>query len=85
MFVVFTVVCGVNSSKVGLIHMHGVSEGYFEHNNFKKFVERNTGIPVHLLDVSMGALIPRTLLLFLVHGRIRKRSVGRYSECTTDF
>jgi palmitoyl-protein thioesterase len=47
---VLVVVCGVNTSKVGLIHMHGVTEGYFEHNNFKKFVERNTGIPVHLLD-----------------------------------
>jgi len=40
----------VDSAKVGIIHMHGVVEGYFEHNNFKKFIERNTGIPVHLLD-----------------------------------
>jgi len=44
------VVGSANSSKVGIIHMHGVLEGYFDHNNFKKFVERNTGIPVHLLN-----------------------------------
>ena len=48
------VVTGANSEKVGIIHMHGVLEGYFDHNNFKKFIERETGIPVHLLDVSLA-------------------------------
>ncbi|XP_063682280.1 lysosomal thioesterase PPT2-B-like [Bolinopsis microptera] len=47
--VLVAVTC-VDSYKVGIIHMHGVVEGYYEHNNFKKFIERNTGIPVHLLD-----------------------------------
>ncbi|KAL5253181.1 hypothetical protein ACHWQZ_G013084 [Mnemiopsis leidyi] len=44
------IVRGANSQKVGIIHMHGVLEGYFDHNNFEKFIERETGIPVHLLD-----------------------------------
>ena len=48
------IVTGANSEKVGIIHMHGVLEGYFDHNNFKKFIERETGIPVHLLDVSLA-------------------------------
>ena len=50
---VLVVVSCVDSYKVGIIHMHGVVEGYYEHNNFKKFIEKNTGIPVHLLDVSL--------------------------------
>ena len=42
---------------VGIIHMHGVTEGYYEHVNFKKFIEKNTGIPVHLLDVSIISIV----------------------------
>ena len=52
LLVVSVSVSSVHSIKVGIIHMHGVTEGYYEHVNFKKFIERNTGIPVHLLDVS---------------------------------
>ena len=56
MLLLFMIVVGVgyvNATKYGIIHMHGVLEGFFDHNNFQKFVERNTGIPVHLINVSL--------------------------------
>ena len=49
---VVVVLSCVEGRNVGIIHMHGVLEGYLDHNNFKKFIERETGIPVNLLDVS---------------------------------
>ena len=54
LFLLIVSVSSVHSLKVGIniIHMHGVTEGYYEHVNFKKFIEGITGIPVHLLDVS---------------------------------
>lgn len=41
--------------RVGIIHMHGVLEGWFEHINARKWISRKSGIPIkdiHLLDVS---------------------------------
>lgn len=35
---------------VGIIHMHGVMENYWDHNNFKKYITRLTGLPVHLIN-----------------------------------
>ena len=55
----------VNCSPVGIIHMHGVTEGYYEHVNFKKFIEGNTGIPVHLLDVSVKSWLDSIMILEL--------------------
>jgi len=37
-------------TKVGIIHMHGLIESYREHFGFKTFIEKETGIPVHLIN-----------------------------------
>lgn len=36
--------------KVGIIHMHGLLESPRENINFKHFIEKETGIPVRLID-----------------------------------
>jgi len=39
--------------KVGIIHMHGVLEGWFEHVNARKWISKKSGIPIkdiHLLN-----------------------------------
>jgi len=40
----------VPRSGVGIIHMHGISEGWEQHSSFKTQIEAATGLPVHLLD-----------------------------------
>lgn len=52
--------------RVGIIHMHGVLEGWFEHINARKWISRNSGIPIkdiHLLDVS-GRILYVIYLMF---------------------
>ena len=49
--VFFSVVLGqVLGSKVGILHMHGIMESYKSHFGFKQFIERETGIPVRLIN-----------------------------------
>ena len=46
------VIATTASSGVGIIHLHGLGEFHDDpdHKNFKDYVEKHTGVPVHLVD-----------------------------------
>ena len=49
-FLITLLFCHVLAAKVGIIHMHGILESHNFHKGFKKFIESETGIPVHLIN-----------------------------------